>query len=179
MSFAKSCLFKVSLISCSWNGTALIKNRPTATIWAEVRFFAFNNLLIDGVAAAERIIAFDPSYISKAGKSTYGKGKYWSGVAGASKLGLEIGGFAVVDVKNNSAFHLQAYQTPASLELKNYGLIVLTHYGNLVTQNALKFKKISDYMVANAYFSKAPFMEATLASDMHLISRLPDDSVLF
>ena len=70
-------------------------------------FFAFNNLLIDGVAAAERIIAFDPSYNSKAGKSTYGKGKYWSGVAGASKWGLEIGGFAVVDVKNNLAFHLQ------------------------------------------------------------------------
>lgn len=142
-------------------------------------FFTFNNLLIEGVVAAERIIAFDPSYIPKAGKSTYGKGKYWSGVAGTSKWGLEIGGFAVVDVKNNSAFHLQAYQTPASLELKNDGLTLLTHYGNLITQNALKFKKISDYMVADAYFSKTPFMVATLAADMHLISRLRDDSVLF
>ena len=34
-------------------------------------------------------------------------------------------------------------------------------------------------MVADAYFSKTPFMEATLASDMHFISRLRDDSVLF
>jgi len=39
-------------------------------------FFAFNNLLIQGMVTAERVIAFDPSYIPKAGKSTYGKGKY-------------------------------------------------------------------------------------------------------
>ena len=141
-------------------------------------FFAFNNLLIQGVVAAERIIAFDPSYIPKAGKSTYGKGKYWSGVAGAPKWGLEIGGFAVVDVENNSAFHLQAYQTPSSLELKSHGLTLLTHYGNLVIKNATEFKKISTYLVADAYFSKAPFVASVLASDMHLISRLRDDSVL-
>lgn len=142
-------------------------------------FFAFNNLLIDGVAATERVIAFDPSYIPKAGKCTYGKGKYWSGVAGAPKWGLEIGGFAVVDVENNSAFHLQAYQTPSSLELKNDGLTLLMHYGDLVTKNATEFKKISTYLVADAYFSKTPFVAAVLASKMHLISRLRDDSVLY
>jgi len=142
-------------------------------------FFAFNNLLIQEVVAAERVIAFDPSYIPKAGKSTYGKGKYWSGVAGAPKWGLEIGGFAVVDVENNSAFHLQAYQTPSSLELKSHGLTLLTHYGNLVIKNATEFKKISTYLVADAYFSKAPFVASVLASDMHLISRLRDDSVLY
>jgi len=37
------------------------------------------------MVAAEPVIAFDPSYISKAGKSTYVKGKYWSGLAGAPK----------------------------------------------------------------------------------------------
>jgi len=34
-------------------------------------------------------------------------------------------------------------------------------------------------LVADAYFSKAPFVASVLASDMHLISRLRDDNVLY
>jgi hypothetical protein len=64
--------------------------------------------LINQVVSDERIIAFDPSYIPKAGKSTYGLGRYWSGVAGAAKWGLDICGFAVVDIVNNTALHLKA-----------------------------------------------------------------------
>jgi len=45
----------------------------------------------------------DPSYKPKAGKSTYGKGKFWSGVAKAAKWGLDICGFAVIDIVNNTA----------------------------------------------------------------------------
>ncbi|HZK93080.1 MAG TPA: hypothetical protein VFC67_02650 [Prolixibacteraceae bacterium] len=33
-------------------------------------FFAFNKQLINQVASGERLIAFDPSYIPKAGKAT-------------------------------------------------------------------------------------------------------------
>jgi hypothetical protein len=53
-------------------------------------FFSFNKLLIKQVASIERIVALDPSYIPKAGKCTYGRGKYWSGVAKAAKWGLDI-----------------------------------------------------------------------------------------
>ena len=84
-----------------------------------------------------------------------------------------------MDVENNSAFHLQAYQTPSSLELKGHGLTLLAHYGNMVIQNATELKKISTYLVADAYFSKAPFVASVLASIMHLIGRLRDDSVLY
>ena len=58
------------------------------------------------------IIAFDPSYISKSGKKTPGLDKFWSGVAGQAKLGLEISGIAAVDIENNTTFHLEAVQTP-------------------------------------------------------------------
>ena len=142
-------------------------------------FLTFNSLLADGVIAGQRAIAFDPSFIPKAGKGTYGKGKFWSGVSSACKWGLEIGGFAVVDVANNLALHLQAYQTPSSMELKEGNLTLLGHYASLVIKNAMQFKKISQYLLADAYFSKAPFLEAVLASGMQLISRLRDDSVLY
>ena len=56
-------------------------------------------------------IAFDPSYISKSGKKTPGLNYFWSGVAGKTKWGLEIGGIAAIDIDNHTAFHLEAVQT--------------------------------------------------------------------
>ena len=61
-------------------------------------FLSFNTQLINQTISDVRVIAFDTSYITKAGKSTYGRGRYWSGVAGAAKWGLDICGFAVVDI---------------------------------------------------------------------------------
>ena len=144
----------------------------------EFDFLAFNKQLINQVASGERVVALDPSYIPKAGKSTYGRGKYWSGVAKAAKWGLDICGFAVIDIVNNTALHLKAWQTPSADELVKKGLNLLTYYASLVTVNAKKFREFSDYIVADAYFSKKPFVEAILSVGLHFISRLRDDSVL-
>jgi len=144
----------------------------------EFDFLSFNKLLIDQVASEDRVVALDPSFIPKSGKSTYGGGRYWSGVAKAAKWGLDICGFAVVDVINNTALHINAWQTPSAANLKNRGLNLLTYYASLVSDNAEKFKEFSDYLVADAYFSKNPFVEAVLSSGLHLICRLRKDSVL-
>lgn len=141
-------------------------------------FFSFNGYLINQTIPGDRIIAIDPSYIPKAGKSTYGRGKFWSGVAKQAKWGLEICGFAVVDIVNNTALHLNAWQTPSANELVKRGLNLLTYYASLVIENARMFNEFSIYMVADAYFSKKPFVDALLSVGQHLISRLRDDSVL-
>jgi len=141
-------------------------------------FLSFNTQLINQTISDERVIAFDPSYIPKAGKSTYGRGRYWSGVAGAAKWGLDICGFAVVDIVNNTAFHLKAWQTPSADELAEKGLNLLTHYASLVTENAEQFKAFSNYIVADAYFSKRPMVKAVKSSGLEFISRLRNDSVL-
>lgn len=141
-------------------------------------FFAFNKQLIKEVFSKELVIAFDPSYISKSGRCTFGGGKYWSGVAKTSKWGLDICGFAVVDIEKNSALHLNAWQTPPASQIKEKGLNLLTYYASLVSENAAKFKEFSTYMVADAYFSKSPVIEVMIKSKLHLISRLRDDSVL-
>ena len=125
-------------------------------------FLAFNKQLINRVISGERVIALDPSYIPKAGKSTYGRGKYWSGVAKAAKWGLDICGFAVVDIVNNTALHLNAWQTPSAAGLVAQGLNLLTYYASLVTENAKEFKEFSDYVVADAYFSKKPFVDEVM-----------------
>lgn len=141
-------------------------------------FHSFNKELINQVVSDERVVALDPSYIPKAGKSTYGRGKFWSGVAKTAKWGLDICGFAVVDIVNNTALHLNAWQTPSADELVKKGLNLLSYYASLVVENAEKFKEFTDYMIADAYFSKKPFLDAVLKAEMHFISRLRDDSVL-
>jgi hypothetical protein len=141
-------------------------------------FFVFNKHIINQVVSGERVVALDPSYIPKAGKSTYGRGKFWSGVAKAAKWGLDICGFAVIDIVNNTALHLNAWQTPSATELVNKGLNLLTYYASLVAENAEKFKEFSDYIIADAYFSKKPFVDKILLVGLHFISRLRDDSVL-
>lgn len=141
-------------------------------------FLSFNKQLISQSTSGERIIALDPSYIPKAGKATYGRGRYWSGVAKAAKWGLDICGFAVVDIASNTALHLNAWQTPSADELTTKDLNLLTYYASLVTDNSKEFKEFTDYMVADAYFSKRPFVDAVLDADLNFISRLRDDSVL-
>jgi hypothetical protein len=80
------------------------------------------NLSLIKEKVSECILAFDPSHISKSGKKTYGPGSWWSGCAGRAKRGLEICGFAAVDIPHNTAFHLNAIQTPKS---KDFNLL---HY---------------------------------------------------
>ena len=71
-------------------------------------FLSFNKELVMEYAGEHLTIAFDPSYISKSGKSTPGVGRYWSGCAAKLKWGLEIGGIAAIDMENRTAFHLEA-----------------------------------------------------------------------
>ena len=136
-------------------------------------FQRFNSAMIQE-KLSECVIAFDPSYIPKSGKQTYGLGSYWSGCAGAIKRGLEICGFAAVDVILNTAFHLNAIQTPMS---KDFHL--LQYYCHIIKENHLYFKELSNYMVADSFFAKAQVVETITALGMHFISRLRDDAVLF
>jgi len=138
-------------------------------------FFEFNLHLLEEFGSSERICAFDPSYISKSGKCTPGLGYFWSGCAGKNKWGLEIGGFAAIDIINNTAMHLIADQTLAQKEHSN----LLAYYADLVRFRSEELKKVSDYLAADAYFSRAPFVNAVLESGLDLISRLRDDGVLF
>lgn len=89
-------------------------------------FLDFNRELIAQHGGKHLTIAFDPSYISKSGKATFGTGYYWSGVAGKAKWGLEISGISAIDIDNHTAFHLEAVQTPSNLKSES----LLAHYAN-------------------------------------------------
>jgi len=132
------------------------------------------NLAMIKERVSECIVAFDPSYIHKSGKKTYGLGMYWSGCAGKAKWGLDICGFAVVDTILNTAFHLNAIQTPKSKDTN-----LLHYYCQIVKENYLYFKELTCYLVADSFFAKSEVVQTITALGMHFISRLRDDAVLF
>jgi hypothetical protein len=136
-------------------------------------FQDFNLSMIKG-RVTECIVAFDPSYIKKSGKHTYGLGMYWSGCAGRAKWGLDICGFAVVDVIRNTAFHLNAIQTPKSKDVN-----LLQYYCQIIKENYLYFKELTTCLVADSYFAKSEVVQTVLSLGMQFISRLRDDAVLF
>ena len=133
-------------------------------------FLAFNSSLVEAHCSTRRVIAFDPSYIPKSGKKTCGTGKYWSGCAGAAKWGLEICGIAAIDLENHTAMHLEAVQTVLEKDENLLGF-----YANVLIQRKEELLKISDTIVADAYFSKQPFVDAVCNEGFKLISRLRDD----
>lgn len=141
-------------------------------------FFTFNKELAISSGSKSFAIAFDPSYISKSGKKTPGLDWFWSGCAGKAKWGLEIGGIAAIDLENKTAFHLEAIQTPAGDGLDAENLNLLEWYAKLITHRKESLLSISPYLVADAFFSKKPFMDKILQAKMHLISRLRDDADL-
>jgi hypothetical protein len=138
-------------------------------------FLDFNKELALSHGGKRFVIAFDPSYINKSGKKTPGLGWYWPGCAGQAKWGLEIGGLAAIDLDNHTAFHLEAVQTL----IKDKQATSLTDwYVSVIKERKETLSSISQYLVADAWFSKKPFVDQITALDMHLISRLRDDADL-
>ena len=136
-------------------------------------FLTFNKELTLSQGSGKYVIAFDPSYISKSGKKTPGLSWYWSGCANQAKWGLEIGGLAAIDIDNHTAFHLEAVQT-----LNTEEQTLTDWYAGVISDRKETLMGISKYLVADAWFSKKPFVDQIVSLEMHLISRLRDDADL-
>lgn len=135
-------------------------------------FQTFNELLYEYVGQ-ERLMVFDPCFISKSGKHTEGLGHFWSGCASQMKRGLEIGGLALVEVTNHTAFHYYAQQT-----MPKEGQHLLDYYTEFIVEQSEKIQKQSRYLAVDAYFSKYTFVEQVCATGLEVITRLRDDAVL-
>jgi len=140
----------------------------------EFDFLSFNKELFLEHGGVNRILAFDPSYVSKSGKSTPGVGYFWSGCAGTTKWGLEIGGIGAIDLDNHTSFSLEAVQTPSKLD----GCTLLEHYSKILIDRKQELLQISKYLAVDAYFSKAPFVMDMCTEGFELICRLRNDADL-
>ena len=140
-------------------------------------FAAFNSLLIKAFCSDELLIGFDPSFVSKSGKYTDHIGYFYSGVAGMVKRGLELGCLAIIDVKQNTAYHLEAVQTPpVKKDDTESGLI--KHYCKIFSDRINILKKHSTILVVYGWFNKQKFVSAMLDMGLEVICRLRHDANL-
>ena len=137
-------------------------------------FLTFNLHLMDQYLGQDRIIAFDPSYVRKSGKHTPGVGYFHSGCAGGQCWGLEFSGIAAVDLEDKTALHLEAIQTVEKADEES----LLDYYASIIELRAAQLTQVSRYVVADAYFSREPFVSRVVAAGFDLITRLRWDARL-
>lgn len=126
------------------------------------------------------IAAIDCSFISKAGKATFGLDKFWSGVANRNKKGLEISLLALIDVISATAWSLDVTQTPADLSSKEGQREEYTRidfYLEQIMDLLPKLKQVQ-YFVADGYYAKIKMFNALSGMGKHLITKLRPDANL-
>jgi len=139
----------------------------------KINFQGWFETVMSSLKNKECIAAFDPSYISKIGKKTYGKDWFWSGKDQQTKPGLEIGCLALVDVADAAAYSIEAVQTPWDMKGK-----LMEHYVNIVKKNIDCILSCTRYLAADGFFIKSSFIEPLLQSGLHVITRMRPDANL-
>lgn len=145
----------------------------------EFDFLKFNLELCKNNLSTHRILGFDPSYLPKSGKKTPHIGNFWSGCLGRAVKGIEIGGLGIVDIEHNTAFSVEAIQTPNPSELKSKGKSLVDHYAQLIIDRWEKLISLSSYLVVDGYFAKKTFIDpVSEKTDLHIITKLRSDANL-
>jgi hypothetical protein len=141
-------------------------------------WFSFNFQLLHQYAGKEIIAVFDPSYIKKSGKQTYGLGMFWSGVRQKALKGIEIGCLAFVDVAAGTALHGEALQTPSPKELKDKGKTLVTHYAEVIEKHISELLSVTRYLAVDGYFMKKEFITPLLKQSLHIVTKTRSDANL-
>jgi len=142
-------------------------------------FFKMNAELRQSKLSNNCIVAFDPSYLPKSGKYTPHKGLFYSGCLGRATGGIEIGVLAIIDLIHNTAFSLEAIQTPNLKELKAKGISSVDYYAQLIIDRSKQIRKISKYLAVDGYFAKVKYIDQIKAStDLEIICKLRKDANL-
>jgi len=141
-------------------------------------FFGFNSALCKPFCGSRTAMAIDASFIHKSGKHTPGIGYFWSGCAGKSLRGLEVLSLSLIDSDSRMSYHLNATQTPPVSCLHDNNLTLPDWYAAVVKCYIKQILILTNYLVADAFFSKKRFVNEILNSGLHLVCRLRDDADL-
>ena len=141
-------------------------------------WFSFNFEIVREHCDQLIIAVFDPSYIKKSGKQTYGLAMFWSGVRQKALKGLEIGCLAFVDVAAQTALHGVAVQTPSPKELKEKGKTLVNHYVEIIDKHVEAIKSVTRYLAVDGYFMKKEFINPLRQQGLHIITKTRSDANL-
>ncbi|NOG32897.1 transposase [Halomonas sp. TBZ9] len=102
-------------------------------------------------------------------------GKYYSGGTGRAEKGLEISTLAVVNVTENTAYHLSTRQTIDRPESEQSRVDGYLHH---LQQDRASLPSQVRYLVADGYYSKTRYIQGVVALGLHQIGKLRHDANL-
>ncbi len=129
--------------------------------------------MLSGKKKKEMLLVFDPSFISKSGKHTYGLARYWNGKAQRAEKGLEIGCQVAVNVAEGTAYHLLAKQTSSDKTKSR-----MDQYVSIITEDAAKLASVSPYLCVDGYFMKSTFIGSVQKKGFKVITKMRSDGNL-
>ena len=129
--------------------------------------------------AGRTVIAIDPSFIPKSGKNTPHVGMFWSGCAQAVRHGLEIMGIGLVNIDANDCIMLRSHQTLSPKELNLRDKTQVEFYISVIKRYRKELLKLTNTIVADAFFSTSTFTNGIKKLGFNIVSRLRDNSCLF
>ena len=141
-------------------------------------WFHFNCEVAGAYFKGKVLAVFDPFYIKKGGKKTYGLGKFWSGTAARALKGLEAGCLAFIGVEEHTALHGIAMQSPSPERLHRKGKTLVEHYLKVITDYVKEIKVLTSYLLVDGYFMKRDFIAPLLLQGLHIITKARRDANL-
>lgn len=135
-----------------------------------------NNLGIREIFKEENknILAIDCSFISKSGNKTYGLDKFWDSKNSKANKGLEISLLCLVDTTYNTAYSINAVQTPSKFENDKSRVL---HYLKQLEDNKEYFKEVN-FVVGDGFYSKQIFVDGVKDMGKNYIGKLRCDANL-
>ena len=88
-------------------------------------------------------------------------------------------GIGVIDVDNRECMTLGSVQTPDTGTLDDMDRSLVDWYAGYIISRGEQLRRVSDIVVADAFFSKSTFITSMCDNGFHVISRLRNDAVLF
>lgn len=141
-------------------------------------WFSFNYQVVKACFRGKVIAVFDPFYLKKSGKKTYGVAKFYSGTAGKALKGLEASCLCFVGVRDHTALHVLAEQSPTPESLKAAGKTLVGHYLSIIEAKLEKILALTSYLVVDGYFLKQDFILPLVGAGLQVITKGRSDANL-
>lgn len=137
----------------------------------------FNRCLINEVfgQTSERVVAFDPSFIPKAGKHTFGRAPFWNGLKSRSEKGLEVSALAVIDLTRNQGLTLSVQQTQP-VDPGDEATTLIDRYVEHIQQVQPHLLLSESYLCVDGGLARKKFVDGVCGVGCHLIGKLRHDA---
>jgi Transposase DDE domain len=141
-------------------------------------WFRFNYEVVKVYFKGCVIAVFDPFFVAKSGKKTYGVARFYSGTAQRAQRGLEAGCLCFVGVSDHTALHALAQQSPTPESLHRKGKTLVSHYVSIILEHIKEILALTSYLVVDGYFLKQDFILPLVGQGLHIITKARSDANL-